>query len=40
MPTRSVCVQILVNLLSNAIKYNRPQGRIMLEAMAVSPRSW
>ncbi len=28
--------QILVNLLSNAIKYNRPQGRIMLSAMAVS----
>ncbi|HET8871259.1 MAG TPA: ATP-binding protein [Aquabacterium sp.] len=29
--------QILVNLLSNAIKYNRPQGRIMLEALALSP---
>lgn len=29
--------QILVNLLTNAIKYNRPQGRVMLEAMAVSP---
>ena len=29
--------QILVNLLSNAIKYNRPQGRIMLEAMALPP---
>ena len=29
--------QILVNLLTNAIKYNRPQGRVMLEAMAVPP---
>lgn len=29
--------QILVNLLSNAIKYNRPQGRIMLEALALPP---
>ncbi|MGE5452009.1 MAG: ATP-binding protein [Acidobacteriota bacterium] len=29
--------QILVNLLTNAIKYNRPQGRVMLEAMALPP---
>ncbi|MDE2592623.1 MAG: PAS domain S-box protein [Burkholderiales bacterium] len=29
--------QILVNLLTNAIKYNRPQGRVMLEAMTLSP---
>ncbi|MES2089059.1 MAG: ATP-binding protein [Pseudomonadota bacterium] len=28
--------QIIVNLLSNAIKYNRPSGRVMLEAQAVS----
>jgi CheY-like chemotaxis protein/anti-sigma regulatory factor (Ser/Thr protein kinase) len=27
--------QVLVNLLSNAIKYNRPGGRVMLEAMAM-----
>jgi PAS domain S-box-containing protein len=27
--------QVLVNLLSNAIKYNRPGGRVMLEAMPV-----
>jgi len=27
--------QILVNLLSNAIKYNRPGGRIMIEAQAL-----
>jgi PAS domain S-box-containing protein len=27
--------QVLVNLLSNAIKYNRPGGRVMIEAMAV-----
>lgn len=27
--------QILVNLLSNAIKYNRPGGRVMIEAQAL-----
>ena len=27
--------QVLVNLLSNAIKYNRPGGRVMIEAMPV-----
>ncbi|MDE2401057.1 MAG: PAS domain S-box protein [Burkholderiales bacterium] len=27
--------QIMVNLLSNAIKYNRPGGRVMVEAQAV-----
>ncbi len=29
--------QILVNLLTNAVKYNRPQGRVMLEAMTLPP---
>jgi PAS domain S-box-containing protein len=27
--------QVLVNLLTNAIKYNRPGGRVMIEAMAM-----
>jgi PAS domain S-box-containing protein len=28
--------QVLVNLLSNAIKYNRPGGRVMMEALPVN----